>query len=1390
MKNINCLSVLLIFFGLMLFQPSESQTPDWTRILQVNTYGTQNFDCVTADANYSYMAASISGPATFYSTDFVSLGFRDMVIAKINSIGVCSWTKQINAQTNGTIYAEAIKVDGTGNIYIAGLFSGQSTIGGSTITSGTLSNAFIAKFDPDGNGLWATQYFYIGTGISKMAIDGTGNIYLISKSRKLLKFNNSGEMQWEQSYPDRTLQAIAVYGQDLFVGGALQSGTTNFGSIALTSLGGYNTGFLVKADLNGVYSSSMVVGGSVTGDGSVISDIILDHNGNLIMAGGYTKDLVLGTINITNSAQSNYTFITKCDNNFSFLWARSSGSISLRATNMWRYSMFMDESNNIYEYGPISSSFTYGSVQVNANNGPFLVKFDPDGNATVSFYMQNYSLYKIYVTPNGKILKGGSVNYMEAGTFGSFFISQFSNDLSLEWQMFSSNSQTGDAKIKYIKHDAQGNTYIQAQVWGYCNYFGHTVNSNGTLTIISKHDISGNMLWMNSISDISPQVFGSQFILDKDNNVLTAGLFRTSLNIGNTTLTTSNSGYEGYVAKYSSGGVFLWAAKMDLGTDVSNFISIASDNSGNVLVSGPVTPANYLIKFNASGNKLWAKVFPMESYYLSLISTDANDNIYLTSEIHLSSGSGSATIGSVVLSQSNSDGATALIKFTPDGNALWARTYGGVIGASYSDGWPCDIKTDASGNSYLWGSCINNAIFGTTTLINPFAPNQNYSYYLAKINTSGDVVWAKAVYETKLGFNYGDLLDLDKNGNVYVGGHFKDRIKIEGTEYTPEGTNDFFIAKFSNEGSHRWIKTIPANSDIISAISTNDENIISAAGLAGINSVLGSFPIERKGGSASIVATLGTLHLNNHFVPVWYPGNGMDHMNLYALTATLDGTALQPGDEIGVYDGGVCVGSGVLKTVLTGSNYLDIKVSRDDPDTPVKDGYTPGNAVTFKIWDSSAGIEVGNAQAVYVSGEGIFAIGATSTFNLSASTSETQSVSLTSGWNIFSFAVEPANMSMRTIVDPLIIAGTLVKVQDEGGKSIERLPDPIGWINDIGQMAVTEGYKIKVTENTNQDFNGKPVTLPLDISLTAGWNIIGYPVMNSQSSSGIFGQLIADGSLLKVQDEQGNAIEQLPAPIGWIDNIINLVPGKGYKVKTSIDTKITIGSSSKGESPIAKAMIAQPTHFKPNYKGNGLDHMNIYIKGPKNGGIGLNPGDEIGVFDGGTCVGAAVFVELNQEILQVIVSLDDPTTQEKDGFTEGNSFELRLWDTQAGVERKSGTMEINKGYNKIFNRLGTSVLGVDFEAVPSTFLEDAYPNPSTEKTIFTFQLARESNLRLEIFNLMGDLVKVLVDQEMPEGSHVIEWDNQTGSGSKAKAGIYFYRLRVDVFSQTKQLVIK
>jgi hypothetical protein len=908
MKKFTLLSVVFLLYVLSVSQVVMAQAPDWTRVLQLNSTSAPMVNLVTTDANNVYMTVRISESTTFEGVHYTSIGLNDMLLVKMSNEGVTQWVRQLSPETGGTIIPNAIKVDENGNVFMAATFMGTITVGGIPISSGTLVNAIFGMFDATGKRVWATPFYSNGTGGSKIALDANGNSFLLSKTSKLLKFNHSGTILWEQNFTDRTLQAIAVHDANLYLGGGLQDVVTHFGTIDLTELGGYNTGFLVKGDLDGVYSKGIVVGGSTMGEGSVVSDMAIDNGGNLIVTGLYTKNLELGGITISNPTQSNYTYIAKCDNNLSFTWAKSSLGFINPGREVWTYRIFLDNSNNIYEFGMISNSITFGETTINPKTGnQFLFKFDSNGNAIDGQIIQNSYSDRSFVNQLGKIFAGRNSD-------GNFSITKFSFELGLDWLKSSISSTSGSASINCIKHDTAGNTYLQSRVTGYCDYFGTVINANNGVTVISKHDSAGKLVWMNQIADISPSIIGPVFILDKDNNVLIVGLFQTSLNIGTTTLNSTNLRNEAYVAKYNSNGGFLWAAKMDVVANVLSNITLSADNAGNVVVTGVNSPANYLVKFDASGNKLWTKSFPMESLYTSLVSTDANNNIYLTSEIHLSDASGSTTIGSIPLTQTSSDGATVLIKFDPDGNALWAKTYGGAPALGYSDSWPCDIKTDASGNTYLWGWCPNNAIFGAYTLANPIGIG--YSLYLAKINTSGDVVWANAVYETKNGFNYGDLLDLDKVGNVYIGGHFKDRIRIEGTEYIPEGTNDFFAVKYSSTGLFQWIKTIPANTDIIKALSVKDNDILSVAGYAGINSTLGNFTISRFSGSNCIVATLGNLTTGTNET---YNSNISVFPNPVNTTLFISG--LTQNSTVSVFD----LSGKLLMNKLVVSNQIDIR---------------------------------------------------------------------------------------------------------------------------------------------------------------------------------------------------------------------------------------------------------------------------------------------------------------------------------------------------------------------------------------------------------------------------------------------------------------------------------
>jgi hypothetical protein len=55
--------------------------------------------------------------------------------------------------------------------------------------------------------------------------------------------------------------------------------------------------------------------------------------------------------------------------------------------------------------------------------------------------------------------------------------------------------------------------------------------------------------------------------------------------------------------------------------------------------------------------------------------------------------------------------------------------------------------------------------------------------------------------------------------------------------------------------------------------------------------------------------------------------------------------------------------------------------------------------------------------------------------------------------------------------------------------------------------------------------------------------------------------------------------------------------------------------------------------------------------------------------------------------------------------------------------------------------------------------------------------------------MKGDMIKVLVDDNLSGGMHHIEWDNRAANGTNVSSGIYFYRLKVNYLIQTKHLII-
>ena len=82
-----------------------------------------------------------------------------------------------------------------------------------------------------------------------------------------------------------------------------------------------------------------------------------------------------------------------------------------------------------------------------------------------------------------------------------------------------------------------------------------------------------------------------------------------------------------------------------------------------------------------------------------------------------------------------------------------------------------------------------------------------------------------------------------------------------------------------------------------------------------------------------------------------------------------------------------------------------------------------------------------------------------------------------------------------------------------------------------------------------------------------------------------------------------------------------------------------------------------------------------------------------------------------------------------------------------------------------------------------------YPNPFNPSTLIPYQLATTSQVRLEVFNVLGQRVATLVDEEQSAGAYRARWDGTDASGGAAASGVYIYRLTVYGAHWTGKMVL-
>ncbi|EQB63012.1 MAG: hypothetical protein RBG1_1C00001G0591 [candidate division Zixibacteria bacterium RBG-1] len=92
--------------------------------------------------------------------------------------------------------------------------------------------------------------------------------------------------------------------------------------------------------------------------------------------------------------------------------------------------------------------------------------------------------------------------------------------------------------------------------------------------------------------------------------------------------------------------------------------------------------------------------------------------------------------------------------------------------------------------------------------------------------------------------------------------------------------------------------------------------------------------------------------------------------------------------------------------------------------------------------------------------------------------------------------------------------------------------------------------------------------------------------------------------------------------------------------------------------------------------------------------------------------------------------------------------------------------------------------------LPKIFsLSQNYPNPFNAVTVISFALPKTGHVKLEVYNILGQKVKDLVDEVVTAGYKKVVWDGKNNGGNDVASGVYFYRIKTQEFVEVMKMTL-
>jgi hypothetical protein len=793
-------------------------------------------------------------------------------------------------------------------------------------------------------------------------------------------------------------------------------------------------------------------------------------------------------------------------------------------------------------------------------------------------------------------------------------------------------------------------------------------------------------------------------------------------------------------------------------TDFANGEAVFPTPDGGFVICGKQVPADgsptdgWLFRTNGDGILTWSQMYGGESADGIQRMRPASDGGYILCGVTQSFGQGTQAY----LVKTNAEGAAQWqhhyggggsefaydVRPTEDGGYVFAG-YTSSFGAGGNDVWLVKVNAEGTqqwartfgGSGSELAFSMDNAPGGDYYLAGYTTSGNGWDVYVICTNATGVLLWARTYGGN--GTDFAEGVCATSDGGLAVGG-------VSGE------LGGAWVIKLDGAGNMQWNYTYgqPSNGAVMEIIQLADAGFLTV-GLTGNHPYDGSvLRLDLQGhlvwslvlhnteetwltdvralpdggyivagnlglqggataeGYAVRLAPDGPPPPEHHFISV--PPTGLPYA-VIVDSARADEEMLHPGDEIGIFDGDLCVGSGTL-----GEGWpLAITTWQGDPEQELP-GFIVGHPMDFRMFVHEAEVEV-PADPVFSIGDGTFGFGVYSRLSLSSILSVTQVIPLRANYfELISLNAWPNEPTPEHVFGPL--EHLVAAYEDNGSVYI-----PPG-IHTLAVLHQPEGYRLFTTQAETLHVSGIPLPPNQLYTLHPGaWQWISYPRANPLPIQTAMGAIASH--VIIVQDDDGHAW----IPSQEINTVGNLLPGKGYMVR--VNEEVTFHFT--GDAPLSDTqdpVMATPSDAPQR---TGLPYA-VVVHVPAS--LRAQGAKVIELYDGDLCVGKAYVLDSERTLVAAWQGVPEYGLA---GFVPGDDMTLTLKDADGnplGLEVGGDAGLFGAGSYGEIHLSGESALPASFS------VSEGYPNPFNPVITFTLTLIEAGPVEFTVFNTLGQRV--------------------------------------------------